>query len=154
MGDCVYFLTPCLENGQRGLDNPALFDASVKLLQGIEKTASIEMLALVHMPGHLHLLIRLSQESSLPNLVRIFKGRMSPTLRKSNLRWQRSYHDRRLRKSDPIDVVLRYMLMNPYRKGLLDPRNDWPYLTAPRKRNIGWTKPKGQTFPCQNGSSS
>jgi putative transposase len=147
MGDCVYFLTLCLENGQRGLDNPALFDASVKLLQGIEKTASIEMLALVHMPDHLHLLIRLSQESRLPNLVRIFKGRMSPTLRKSNLRWQRSYHDRRLRKSDPIDVVLRYMLMNPYRKGLLDPRKEWPYLICSPKAKHWLDQTEGTNLP-------
>jgi len=79
------------------------------------------------MPDHLHLLIRLLDKTKLEDFAKSFKGRLSPVLRNLGINWQKGYYDRLIRDQDPVDVVVRYMLMNPYRKGLLRTDEKWPY---------------------------
>ena len=79
------------------------------------------------MPDPIHILIELNSETKLQDVMRLYKGRMSPTLRKHQLNWEDGYHDRRLRPNDSVGSVLRYMLLNPYRKGLLDANDLWAF---------------------------
>jgi len=122
-----YFLTMCLEEGKTGLDTPKVFNASLQLGREIEASAAIQFYAIVIMPDHLHLLIRLLDKTKLEDFAKSFKGRLSPVLRNLGIRWQRGYFGRLIRDQDSVDVVVRYMLMNPYRKGLIDSSDKWPY---------------------------
>ncbi len=123
----LYFLTICLNTGQSGLDSNGLFEASLTHLKMLEKEKCRAIHGIVHMPDHVHLLVELNTETNLQDLVRLYKGRMTPGLRKNKLNWESGYFDRRLRPEDSVGSVLRYMLMNPFRKGLIIPDNEWPY---------------------------
>jgi putative transposase len=125
--DTYYFITICLTKGQRGLNSNEVFNSTLHILTSAETGLCKTVHAFVHMPDHIHLLIELNTETSLQDFVRLYKGRMSPTLRSHGLSWQKGYFDRRLRANDSVGSVLRYMLMNPYRKNLLTEKDEWPY---------------------------
>lgn len=125
--DTLYFITICLRSEQAGLDSVELFESSMKILNALECESCKALHGIVHMPNHIHLLVELNNTVSLQELVRLYKGRMTPEMRKHRLNWQNSYHDRRLRPEDSAGAILRYMLMNPYRKGLSCNDEDWPY---------------------------
>ncbi|MEM9158141.1 MAG: transposase [Verrucomicrobiota bacterium] len=125
---CQYFLTLCTAGKARGLACNQIFDTSLAVFSKIESESKGALNAQVIMPDHLHLLITLQGSTTLSQFVASYKGRLSPTLRKKNLSWQKgAYFDRRLRKNDSIDVVLRYMQMNPYRNKLIEHPHQWPY---------------------------
>ncbi len=124
----TYFLTVCLAKGDKGLDSALVFSACQSVLAQVENENSSRYHCFVLMPDHIHLLIELHEtEPNLPVVIRLFKGRMSPTLRHLGMSWQRGYFDRELREDDSKAVVLRYMLMNPYRRRLVDLGNEWPF---------------------------
>ncbi|MGB0413474.1 MAG: REP-associated tyrosine transposase [Coraliomargarita sp.] len=119
-----YFLTVVTKDRQRGLACSEIYDACLNLLHDLPAHS----LALVLMEDHLHWLFQLSNETSLSEMVRLFKGRLSPELRRLGIRWQsRAYHDRRLRPDDELAPFLRYMLCNPYREGLCAVDERWPF---------------------------
>jgi putative transposase len=123
----TYFLTICLRKGQSGLDSKELFEASLTILKSLENGICKVIHGIVHMPDHIHLLIQLSAENELSHVVRLHKGRMTPNLRIRGLNWQGGYYDRRIRPQDSIGRVLRYMLLNPYRKNLITALEEWPF---------------------------
>ncbi len=84
--DTLYFITVCLKPKQVGLDSNELFDTGTKILTALESNSCKAVHALVHMPDHIHLLVELGHETSLQDLVRLYKGRMSPELRKFGLK--------------------------------------------------------------------
>jgi len=43
------------------------------------------------MPDHVHLLAVIGQSTNVAGAVRLFKGRLTPVLRKGGLRWQQAY---------------------------------------------------------------
>ena len=119
--DTLYFITICLKNGQSGLDSLELFEKTLTVLKTLENDSLKTLHGIVQMPDHIHMLIESNSRSNLPDLVRLYKGRMTPALRNHSLGWQSGYFDRRLRPNDSVGAVLRYMLMNPYRKKILNP---------------------------------
>jgi|TARA_B110000037_G_C16903874_1_gene417314 putative transposase len=134
--DCVYFLTICLKQGSFDLDTSFALDACLKVLKDPENVGVAETHGFVLMPDHAHLLISLQNGNQLQDMVRVFKGRMSPVLRKLGLGWQRGYYDRLLRESDSVGIVLRYMQMNPYRKSLVKTDEHWPYWFCSEKARV------------------
>ncbi len=77
------------------------------------------------MPDHLHLLAVIGGATHLSDAVRLFKGRLAPVLRKRNLRWQQAYFDHRMRAEEDRLPVFLYLLLNPYRAGLLPSVERW-----------------------------
>ncbi len=119
-----YFLTLVTANRSKGLASEKIFGA---ISEEIESNP-VHTLALVVMPDHLHWLFELPEGQGLSEIVRLFKGRLSPKLRAVDLAWQKgAYHDRRLRANEESASYLRYMLCNPYRAGLCAHTNSWPF---------------------------
>jgi putative transposase len=147
--DTMYFLTICLRSGQTGLDTKELFETSLTILRTLEKDSIKTLQCLVHMPDHIHILIESNSDSNLPDIVRLYKGRMTPYMRKSGLNWEAGYFDRRLRAEDSVGAVMRYMLMNPYRKHLINDKCGWPfwYCTKQAETWIGIAEEKNLPEP-------
>ncbi|MBI4624983.1 MAG: transposase [Verrucomicrobia bacterium] len=78
------------------------------------------------MPNHLHALFTLGAKASLSECLRLFKGRLSPALRKHQLSWQDGYHDHRMRPDEDRLPVFMYIFLNPYRGGLIAAAEKWP----------------------------
>lgn len=122
-----YFITIVTDGRCPGLAAPELAHpiiAGVKELQGDShwylRTATV-------MPDHLHLLITLGRHGSLPHSLRLLKGRLSPRLRSSGLRWQKGYFEHRVRPGDDRLPIFHYVFLNPYRQGLVSAGQLWPW---------------------------
>jgi REP element-mobilizing transposase RayT len=95
------------------------------------------------MPDHLHFLAGTSEGGDLLSLMHSFKQKTgwwfknhyaagglkaSPTLRKHRpALWQKSYYDHILRREEDIGDVIRYIVENPVRGGLVDRAEDYPF---------------------------
>lgn len=94
----------------------------------------LDSIAWVLMPDHLHWLLALNENLSLPRAVQSFKSRPAiKTNRHLNDQgpvWQSAYHDRALRKDDDLRATARYLVANPLRAGLVKNIADYPHWDA------------------------
>ncbi len=105
---------------------PMLNDAA---LLGESKT-----LAWVLMPDHLHWLLQLGGDRSLPDVVRRLKSasaiRINKATGRSGSLWESAFHDHALRRDEDIRRSARYIIANPLRAGLVNSIGDYPLWDA------------------------
>ena len=86
------------------------------------------------MPDHLHLVIEgLSDHSDLRRCVKVAKQRVAFVFRTQfaiPLAWQQGYWERVLRSNEDTNTVVRYVLDNPVRAGLVEKAEDHPFSGA------------------------
>ena len=131
----TYFLTICAgplpeSTGElHGLCQPEVFQALLRISHGMELEQAWRLRCLTLMPDHLHAVMELGRAVALSEAVRLFKGRSSILLRKVGLAWQKGgVYDHRMRADEPRLPVYHYIFMNPYRKGLVNAGQTWPYF--------------------------
>jgi len=94
---------------------------------------SLESLAWVLMPDHLHWLIVLG-DTPLQTLMQRIKSRSAIAInraRNSNGRvWQKGFHDHALRLEEDLPATARYIVANPLRAGLVKRLGDYPLWDA------------------------
>ena len=82
------------------------------------------------MPDHVHLLLTgTSPDSDLRRLINLWKqgtGYIHQQVTRSRL-WQGGYFDHVLRGEEDRTDVIRYLLANPIRAGLVDHLRDYPF---------------------------
>ncbi len=129
-GERCYFLTICCRNRA-----PLLAaDGAVSIVRAqIMRAADrrhFEILAYCLMPDHVHLLVRgMSEAADLQKFVHQAKQLSAHAYRaiRAGPLWQRGYHDRVLRPHEPLGDIVRYILENPVRAGLVEGRAEYPY---------------------------
>jgi putative transposase len=127
-----YFLTFNLQRPQRGLCEAALLSELITEMHTTESDGGWLVRTGVFMPDHVHLLMRLGGMVTLSEVVRQYKGRLTPVLRQHQLSWQRSFFDHRLRHGEDSLPIFLYIFLNPYRAGLARYGASWPsYFCAP-----------------------
>ena len=91
--------------------------------------AGAKTLAFCVMPDHFHWLLQLGEQTSGAVVCRV-KGRSATRLNRlegfAHPVWQRAYFDRAIRRDDDLEVVARYIIENPLRKGLVTRVGDYP----------------------------
>jgi REP element-mobilizing transposase RayT len=83
------------------------------------------------MPDHIHLVTEgRSQEADCLVFTKIFKQRTAFRWKREQGQklWQESFHDHVLRDSEDTRAVVRYVLENPVRAGLVGSPREFPYL--------------------------
>lgn len=105
--------------------------AAARTLHQLHVDQHVNLLAWVLMPYHLHLLIELGEMQSLP----VCMGRINSCAAKAINRavdrkgavWQGAYFDRALRCDEGVNAVMRYLLNNPIRAGIVESIESYPY---------------------------
>ena len=86
------------------------------------------------MPDHIHLVVEGKAETSdLRRFAKVSKQRVDYIFRTGlGIRntWQEGYYERVLRSDQATDVVVRYVLENPVRAGLVKRAEDYPFSGA------------------------
>ncbi|KAB0503315.1 MULTISPECIES: REP-associated tyrosine transposase [Pseudomonas] len=105
----------------------------VDQLRSADQISTVNSMAWVVMPDHLHWLLEL-KHGTLAELMCRIKSRSSRSInlvRRSQGRlWQRGYYDRALRRDEDIKDAARYIVMNPLRAGLVKRVGDYPLWDA------------------------
>ena len=127
-----YFLTTNLAHRGNGLAAPALV-AEIKMqCLRLETDGLWSVRTLVVMPDHVHLLVNLAGNVQLAGNMRLFKGRVTPALRCTGLKWQAGFYEHRLREKEDVLPIFHYVFLNPYRAGLASGNQVWTgYYCAP-----------------------
>ena len=97
--------------------------------------AGISILAYCFMPDHLHLLVEgETTESDLQRFISSFKQKSGYAFSQtgSGHLWQKGYYDRILRTEETTLNVVRYILENPVRAGLVGRFDEYPYSGSDR----------------------
>lgn len=121
-----YFLTVNLAERGNGLEVPALTTEVTKQWGRLEADGLWSVRTAVVMPDHIHLLVQLTGDVSLAECMRMFKGRVTPALRRAGLKWQEGFYEHQSREKEVLLPVFLYVYLNPYRAGLLATDQTWP----------------------------
>ena len=91
----------------------------------------VELLLL--MPDHLHGLIGFPDTESMPAVIRAWKHYLAASL---DIVWQRDFFDHRIRDKRGHQEKAAYIIENPVRAGLVERREDWPYVWPRPGRSV------------------
>ncbi len=106
---------------------PDLAETAVNTLVTTCRQRHSSLYAWCVMPNHVHILVC---DDDIVALVRLFKGRMTPSARAllpSRTLWQRSFFDHALRREESLLDVAGYIFENPVRSDLVDGPNEYPF---------------------------
>ncbi len=91
-------------------------------------------LAFVVMPDHLHWLLRLTGNSTLPSIMNSVKSGAARRITRHHGRpervWQKGFYDRAIRCEEDLEDVARYIVTNPLRAGLVKSLSQYPLWDA------------------------
>ncbi len=122
-----YFLTFCTNSNPVDLTRREFFIPLRTAFSQCESDKAIDLYAYAIMPDHVHTVIRLNSLLSLGKLVSKIKSSVSRANRPQLALWQRGFFDRKLRNDADFHPTLHYCYLNPYRKGLIEENQTWPY---------------------------
>ena len=124
--EIIYFVTLCVEARKAVSSNSNTLEA---IRNTIAQLRRWEVLAVVIMPDHAHLIVAPVEDRDL--LIGDFAAGFKRLLRKSlgsqDWRWQRGCFDRLLRSDEDLGSKWTYVQENPVRAGLGQRSEDWPY---------------------------
>ena len=126
-----YFLTICTRDRSRVFIEAAAVASVAAQLLRVADTERFSIISYCFMPDHVHALVEgIHDASDFTHFVRIFKQESAFHWRRTTGRilWHRSYFDRVLRDHADTMSVVRYILENPVRAGLVTQPQDYPYL--------------------------
>ena len=126
--NAAYFLTVCTAHRTAGLTEPEVGAKILEETQAAQNDGVWSVRCAVVMPDHVHLLIELGAKLSLEKAVSRLKAKTSAGLRAVCLTWERGFFDHRLRAADDILGVFLYIYLNPYRAGLCERTDPWPWF--------------------------
>jgi putative transposase len=86
------------------------------------------------MPNHVHVMIALKDDQSLPQIVKQWKGSTAHEINRfmntSGILWHPDYYDRFVRDMDHYYNCRIYIRNNPVKAGLCERPEQWPYSSA------------------------
>jgi REP element-mobilizing transposase RayT len=144
-----YFLTLCVDRAGTALLDGEIATAIQREINAIESDGHWRIRAAVIMPDHLHLLIHLTGELPLPRCVARLKSKTRPSLTQHGLGWQTNFYEHRLRPDEPVEGVVRYIFLNPYRACLVSAGKSYPWFWL-GSHESAWFTPTtsdGKPFP-------
>jgi putative transposase len=129
-GRYEYSLTICTAEQRRWfLDASAVDRARTPLLQ-LSRDHEFEVPAYCFMPDHVHLMVSgTSEQSDLKAFVKTWKQSAGYAHKRAVNAplWQGGFYDRVLRPEDDRRCLIRYLLNNPIRAGLVSDLRDYAY---------------------------
>jgi putative transposase len=121
-----YFVTICTDRKKNFfVKNNHLIKKIIEVLDQTGKKQFFTVWAYCFMPDHLHILVEgINVHSDLKKFMKDFKQRTGywfthEESNTGNKLWQPGYYEHVLRKEEDTNEILRYILNNPVRKGLV-----------------------------------
>jgi len=126
-----YYLTFCTHNRARVFVDRAIVDPVWSHILQTATSHAFAVLAYVFMPDHAHFLFKGEADNAdlraCEAMCKQKSGYWYATQTGRRL-WQPSFHDRALRDDETDLFIVRYILENPIRSGLVDRWENYPFL--------------------------
>ena len=96
---------------------------------------TLQSLAWVVMPDHLHWLLTVGEKKTISELMRSFKTCVARSLNRHDESpgrkvWQSGFYDHALRREEDLPEMARYIIGSPLRAGLVADIGDYPFWNA------------------------
>jgi putative transposase len=134
-GPCRYFVTCCTNNRATSFADPLVAEWLCAEIRRFFERRAFVVLAYCVMPDHAHLLLEgIDETADVRETMRAWKQRTGFDWKRRTRTplWQEGFHDRVLRDSDDTRAVVRYVLENPIRRGLVRQVGDYRWLGSSR----------------------
>jgi len=129
----IYLITAATHNRQPFFEEFSQGRLLAHQFRQAQEDGWANALCWVVMPDHFHWLIELG-DCELQALVLTVKSRtarsVNAVLGRTGQFWQRSFHDRAIRREEDLQAVARYIIANPIRAGLVKRVHDYPLWDA------------------------
>jgi putative transposase len=129
-----YFVTSRTWDSQALLCNERNMLAVIESLMDFRAAGKYCLHAFVVMPEHIHVLLTPALEASLERVVQLIKGGSSHRIGLIAPRrfpfWQRGFSDHRIRDARDYFVHVRYIELNPVKRGLVRDAAEYRYSSA------------------------
>ena len=148
VGFAQYLVTSCTDRRQPYFSDGQTVGETLKQIRHCTAHFHFTLIAYCFMPDHLHLLVEgTSEDSDFLAFVHAMKQRAGFAFKTRTKRalWQPSYHDHVLRDDEVTLRVVRYVLDNPVRAGLVASPLDYPFLGSDLyslEQLLGGTEPR------------
>jgi putative transposase len=129
-GEQPVFLTICTAGRRRLFTQPTWVAGATSQILHCCADRQFAVVAYCFMPDHLHaLVVGTAAHADLAALVKSAKQATGYAFRQQTgeVLWQPSYFDRTIRGHEDQADVIRYIVTNPVRAGLVDSVEDYPY---------------------------
>ena len=126
----VYFITTTTMGRKPIFKNDTYARVAIEAFTLPALLKDTHLLCWVLMPDHAHWLIELGQTKTLSSLVASMKSASARHVRRAGHRqtvWAKGFHDRALKKSSEIPIVMNYIWNNPLKAGLPGGREGYLY---------------------------
>ncbi|MDY6823615.1 MAG: transposase [Thermodesulfobacteriota bacterium] len=130
LGRRIYFITINTAGKNPVFIADAVVSHHLKILSSASSAHCFDVIAYCYMPDHVHLLIAgRKQASDLIAFIKAYKQTTGYRFKQAvgDVLWQKSYYDHILRKDEDVREVVRYILANPLRKGMVERPAAYPY---------------------------
>lgn len=130
IGPYRYSLTICTDKRVRAFVGDWPYLEALWALSAAAGKYGFDVWAFCFMPDHCHLLAEGNEKARLIPFIRRFKQQVGYhyKMHAGASLWQRSFHDRILRTEEDTRNVIRYILNNPVRKGLVTEALDYLFI--------------------------
>ena len=129
--EAYYFLTTATFDRKPILSNPKAAQTIFETFDWLETQGRIKWICIMIMPDHLHAVIQLGHNQTLPKLMTSLKTFTARQINKQRGEhhpvWQQGYYEHGIRKDESLDEIIRYCYENPVRKGLVKQAKDYPH---------------------------
>jgi REP element-mobilizing transposase RayT len=130
LGHRSYFLTICCDRKRSVFVRPEIVDLVLQRFLQAADARRFSLSAYCFMPDHFHALAAgLCEDSNLSAFASLAKQRSAYYFKRAYYcrLWQEGYFDRVLRSDEPEMTVIRYVVSNPVRAGLVQTPQEYPF---------------------------
>lgn len=129
--EAFYLLTTTAHNRKPILTKNGVAQIIFDAFEWLEAKEHIRWYCIMIMPDHLHAIIQLRTQHTLPGIMHTLKRftarEINILFKQEGTFWQEGYHDSGIRGDTALNEMIRYCYENPVRKGLVETAKDYPY---------------------------
>ncbi|OGJ55964.1 hypothetical protein A3D88_01025 [Candidatus Peribacteria bacterium RIFCSPHIGHO2_02_FULL_52_16] len=126
------FITTNIRDRKPLFANPAFAREAIDTLYRVQELHPFFLYGFVIMPDHCHFLMQVVEPEKISKIMNVYKGIVSLNIGLGSI-WQPRFHMTFPKESRE---VLKYIHLNPVKKGLSDNAEDYPWSSASGKWDV------------------
>lgn len=127
MAHADYVVTLCLQP-RHAIFVPDVADVLLNEMQRMTTEGCWTLRCSTVMPDHAHLFFTLGERLTLSQTIARLKTKTQALVRRFGTGWQNNFYDHKVRPNDSIESIMRYIYLNPYHAGLIQPIDSWMHF--------------------------